>query len=140
MPLLYESVYRVCIYVYKIKERMKKIKVYIYCCFVAITLLTSSICLCVKGVYQFAAADLLLLAFLALNFVKLKTAITKKSIHDAFFLHGAYIALTIFSMLGSIGYLFYYNYTACGVMVIELAVLLLLAYYEQINLHSKNNL
>lgn len=120
---------------------MKKIKVYVYCCFVLVTLLSSAICLYVESVYNFAAADLLLLAFLALDFTEVMQCVPVKSdIHDRLFLSGTYITVLLFSLIGNIGYLFYYDYVACGVLMIELAVLLLFAFFELIKIPTKRSL
>lgn len=119
---------------------MKKIKAYAYCCFCAATLLGSIICLCIKGDYLFAVADLLLLAFLALDFTKIMHLPVITDMHDRLFVFGSYTMVALFSLLGSIGYLFYYSYTVFAILMIALTAILLPAYFKIVTLPTKADL
>lgn len=119
---------------------MKRIKAYAYCCFCAATLLGSIICLCIKGDYLFVVADLLLLAFLALDFMKIMHLPVMADVHDRLFVFGTYTMVATFSLIGSIGYLFYYSYSVLAVLMLVLAAILLLTFFEKVKLPNKSSL
>lgn len=118
----------------------KKIKTYVYCGFVLATFLSSIVCLCIKGDYLFAVADLLLLAFLALDFTKIMYLPVITDIHDRLFAFGSYTMIALFSLIGSVGYLFYYNYTVFALLMLALSAMLLLALFERVKLPNKSSL
>ncbi|MDO4367708.1 MAG: hypothetical protein Q4C26_03230 [Bacteroidales bacterium] len=119
---------------------MKRIKTYAYCVFCAAALLCSIVCLCIKGDYLFAVADLLLLAFLALDFTKVMHLPVITDMHDRLFVFGSYTMVALFSLLGSIGYLSYYSYTVFAILMLVLTTILLLAYFKIITLPTKADL
>ena len=118
----------------------KKIKTYAYCGFLLATLLSSIICLCINGDYLFAVADALLLAFLALDFTNIMHLPVMTDMHDRLFMFGSYTIVALFSLIGSIGYLFYYSYTVFAIPMLVLAALLLLAFFERVKLPNKSSL
>lgn len=119
---------------------MKKIKVYVYMAFVLATLVGSMVCLGVQGVWQFMAADALLVAFISLDYFKVMPLPVTTEIHDRLFVFGTYTLVVLFAMIGSIGYLFYFNYAVWGTLMIVLAAILLLAFVKAITLPTKNSL
>lgn len=119
---------------------MKRFKAYAYCCFCAAALLGSIVCLCIKGDYLFAVADLLLLAFLALDFTKVMHLPVITDMHDRLFMCGSYTMIALFSLIGSIGYMFYYSYTVFAIPMLALAAILLLAFFERVKLPNKSSL
>lgn len=119
---------------------MKRIKTYAYCVFCAAALLCSIVCLCIKGDYLFAVADLLLLAFLALDFTKVMHLPVITDMHDRLFAFGTYTMIALFSLIGSIGYLFYYSYTVFAILMLVLAAMLLLTFFERVKLPNKSSL
>ena len=118
----------------------KKIKVYVYSCFVLAAMVSSMICLCIKGDYLFAVADLLLLALLTLDFAKVAHLPVITDVHDRLFAFGSYTMIGLFSLVGSIGYLFYYSYTVFAILMLALSAILLLAYFKVIMLPTKADL
>lgn len=119
---------------------MKRIKAYAYCCFCAATLLGGIICLCIKGDYLFAVADLLLLTLLTLDFTKVMHLPVMTDIHDRLFMVGSYTMVALFSLIGSIGYMFYYSYSVLAVLMLVLAAILLLTFFEKVKLPNKSSL
>lgn len=117
---------------------MGKIKVYVYMAFVLATLIGSMVCLGIQGVWQFMAADVLLLAFIALDFFKVLRLPVTTEMHDRLFVFGTYTLVALFAVIGSIGYLFYYDYAAWGALIIVLAVILFLAFIKAITLPTKD--
>lgn len=119
---------------------MGKIKVYVYMAFVLATLVGSMVCLGIQGVWQFMAADALLLAFVALDFFKVLRLPIVTEMHDRLFVFGTYIMVVLFATIGSIGYLFYYSYTVWGILMAGLMIILLLAFVRSINLPTIDSL
>ena len=111
----------------------KYVKLYSYVGLLAFAGLGSIIIMFCKGQPQFAIAMLLFVVWAVLGLYKVTGLPTKSGLHATdlpFFLHGLYVLLFLFAMIGNIGYLFYYGFAVFASATIVLAFIHIIAYME----------